>query len=250
MRCSPVYALGALDALVKAGEMSPAYAAGVADVLSKEAASNAQNFLEEWQEFAKKHPDQYDVETGIGTPTGEQAKQILRDSRHWYTDMGGRMGDAVGSFGSWLGNKFSFGAKSMSWEDMKRMHAVKQNLRDLVHLRRLRSEAAIIPDNFYAALQDQHTRDAETAWRTASRLMSPARRDRLYGDSPAEAKKRFRTPQGTSAMQSGLYDPLYDWEAAKIPTKSIHSDPTQHMFGSEDRERLFSQSFRNGLGMY
>jgi len=33
-------------------------------------------------------------------------------------------------------------------------------------------------------------------------------------------------------------------------TKSIHNDLRDSMFGNKDRQKLFSQSFRNGMGMY
>lgn len=252
---SSAYVLGALDALVKSGEVSPEYAAGVVDVLSKEADwtpwadSNAQNLLEEWQGFAKANPGAYNAQTGRMTLNGQQAKQILRNSRHWWTDAGGRMADAIGSFGSWLGNKFDPTAKSMSWEDMKRMHAVKQNNRDLAQLQRLRQSGAIVPSELYSALQDQHTRDAETAWHTAGRFMSNAERSARYGDTIDAAKERYRTLQGTAAMRGGLYNPTYDKASAKPKTPSMHNDSMAHMYGSKDRAKLYSSSFRNGLGM-
>ena len=112
---SPAYIIGALDTLVKVGAVSPSYAAGVADVIAKEADwtplpdSNAQNLLEEWQDFYnanRGNPEVVNRRVAYGSPgsvklTGDQAKQILRNSRHWYTGGWGRMGDAVGSFTSW-----------------------------------------------------------------------------------------------------------------------------------------------------
>lgn len=262
MSCPSAYVFGALDVLVKAGEVSPAYAAGVASVLAKQADytpwwdSNAQNLAEEWEDFYAKHrndPAVVSPGTGPGgqpgvTLTGDQAKQILRDSRHWWTDAWGRTGDAVGSFGSWLGNKLSFGAKSMSWEDMKRMHAVKQNRRDLAHLQRLQDEGAQIPAELYGALQDQHTQDMAGAWDAAGRVMSPDERARMYGEDLNEAKDSFRTAQGTAAISRGAHKPAYDSQSVR--PLSIHDDPLVHAYGSKDRQKVFSQTFRNGLGMY
>ena len=37
---------------------------------------------------------------------------------------------------------------------------------------------------------------------------------------------------------------------SKTPTPSIHNDPSNGMYGSKERAKLFSSSFRNGLGMY
>ena len=60
---SAAYIHGALDAFVKAGEMSPAFAAGVADVLTKEAgifSSVGDDVLGAIKQYRKDHPDAWD----------------------------------------------------------------------------------------------------------------------------------------------------------------------------------------------
>ena len=130
------------------------------------------------------------------------------------------------------------------------MYAVKQNRRDLQHLRRLEREGAIIPQELYGALQDQHVRDAATAWHTAGRFMSPEERMHTYGANVDRMQDRFRTPQGTAAIRSGMHDPVHDTQTATPKTKSMQTSPLAGMYGSKDRNKLFTQSFRNGLGMY
>ena len=261
MQKSAAYIMGAIDALVESGAMSPAYAAGVADVLVKDASvffwpdTDKENFRDAWDDFwedNKNNPDIFRRNAKNNDPerirmTGEQAKKILRQSRHWWTELGGKTGDALGSFFGWLGNKFDPSAPSMSWDEMKKLYTIKQNRRDLTHLRRLEDEGTDIPQALYGALQDRHVKDMRDAWKTIVKFTGLTERDAKYGYNLNDAVEKFRTVYGKGSMRAGYHDPIFDKPERPKPP-SVRTDPRASMYGSEDRARLFSRDFRSSLG--
>lgn len=250
MAPSPAYVLGALDVLVKAGEVSPAYAAGVVDVLAKEAGwltdTEAENLSQQWGDYMQKNPNAYDFASGR-TNIGEgHAKQMIDSARPWYDNAGGRawanMKHWGRTVGSWLpGNQ-------MSSEESRRLLEYDRNRFRQDFLNRTQGGA---PSALYGAFQDEATRDARYAYRDQVNHMSPAELEaRFRAENEDDAAGQFRTPEGTAAMRSGMYKPKYDKEMAQPQTKSVQNNPLSSMYGSKDRKKLFSQSFRNGLGMY
>lgn len=254
MTPSPAYVLGALDTLVKAGEVSPAYAAGVVDVLAKEAGwlfdTEAENLTQQWGDYMQQNPNAYDFATGRATIGAGQAKQMIDSARPWYDNMWGRMGANIAHgwrrAKSWMPEAMV--GKSMSAEESRRLLELDRNRFRQDYLNRAQGAA---PAALYGAFQDEATRDARYAYRDQQNYMSPDElAARFRAEDEDDAAAQFRTPEGTAAMRNGLYKPTHDKQSAKPPAPSINNNPLAHMYGNKDRNKLFTRSFRNGLGMY
>lgn len=253
MERSPAYVLGVLDTLVKAGEVSPSYAAGVASVLQKEAGlfsdSAGVNLTQQWDDFVAKNRGAYNPQTGQATMTGAQAKGMIDSARPWYDNMGGRAMANLRHWGrsatSWLPEWVA--GRRMSVEESRRLLEHDRNKFRQDYLARANGAG---PSALYAAFQDNATRDAKYARRDQTRYMHPGQLEAEFGENDEAAAAKFRSPQGMAAMRGGLYKPTYDTRSAKTPKPSIHNNPLSGMYGSAERQKLYSQPFRGGLGKY
>ena len=252
MRGSRSYILGALDALVKAGEVSPSYAAGAASVLVKDAGffsdTPAENIVQQWGDMADK-PGFRDRQTGLVNMNGEQAKQLIDRARPWYDNMGGRIGANMRYFGRGIKGMLPewMTGRQMSSEENRRMLEYDRNKMRQAYLDRAGGAA---PAALYGAFQDAAVRDARYAYRDQGRYKSPAEMKAVFGEDEEAAANRFRTSEGMAAMRNGLYRPEYDKQSAKTPTPSVQNASTSFLYGGKNRTKLYSQAFRNGLGMY
>lgn len=269
MTPSPAYVLGVLDTLVKAGEMSPAYAAGVADVLVKEAAAassswynpfdtQAENIQQQWNAYADRNPGSYNFATGQSTIDPEEAARVMDKARVFTSGFGDKasanMAHWWNSTKRFLNNPFSGGSndgwlgKTMSPEESNRLREYEYNK---IRLKQLQEAGgANVPAALQAALQDKMVRDAKYVYRDQQNYMSPEELKARFGEDEDDAAAQFRTPEGTAAMRGGSYKPKYDTQSAKPPAPSVNNNPLAHMYGNKDRNKLFTRSFRNGLGMY
>ena len=259
MERSSAYVLGVLDTLVKAGEISPAYASGMASVLTKEAQyasawyspwdTEAENLQQQWNGFMNRNPGAFNARTGQATVSSGQAKEMIDKARPWYDNMGGRASANMRHWGrvatSWLPEWL--GGKKMSVEESRRLLEHDRNKFRQDYLNR---GGAAVPAALHAAFQDAATRDAKYARRDQTRYMHPGQLEAEFGENDEAAGNKFRTAYGTGAMRGGLYKPVYDKRSAQVPKPSIHSNPLSGMYGSAERQKLYSQPFRGGLGKY
>jgi hypothetical protein len=261
---SPSYAIGVLDVLVKSGEISPDYAAGVADVLLKDAQyasawynpfdTEAENLQQQWNSYMNRGAVKQDPTTGQVSVGVGKAKEMIDKAQPWYDGLGARAGANFSHWGrslkyllngnspeGWLG-------KAMSPEESARLREYDRNK---VRQNFLRRGGAAVPAALQSAFQDEAARDARWARRDQSRYMAPGALDAEFGADEEAAAAKFRSTQGTAMMRGGAYKPKYDVASAQTPQRqSIHTSPLAGMYGSKDRAKLFSQPFRNGLGMY
>lgn len=230
---SSAYVLGVLDVLVKSGEVSPAYAAGVADVLSKQADWNpfwwdsaGQNYQEEMQKWLANNPNARDPVTGRINITGDQAAQIIDNSRHWWTGAGRRSMDYLGNrirkaFRWWPGTTMTADMYDRELED--RRNAFRND-----YMKDLRSQTGVHAE-VEGALQDKHVQDADFRVLDAQRTMLPSERE-AAGYTPDYAD-RYRNIYGTGAIQSGIYKPKYD-KVRKTPYESKYGKGLPKSFGN------------------
>lgn len=257
MARSTAYIAGVLDTLVKAGAVSPAYAAGVSSVLVKDAQyasawwnpfdTEAENLQQQWNGFMNRNPGAVDPRTGMVSVGAGQAKEMIDKARPWYDSMGGRAMANMrhwGRMASRILPEFITG-KQMSAEESRRLLEYDRNKfrRDF-----LNRGGAAVPATLHAAFQDEATRDAKYARRDQRYFMSPEKLNAEFGVNDEAAAKKFRSPWGTAAVRGGMYDSAHDVQAPR--TRTMHNSPLAGMYGSKDRNRLFTQSYRNGLGMY
>lgn len=253
MEHSPFYVIGVLDALVKSGEISPDYAAGVASVMQKEAGilpdSAGVNLTQQWDDFVAANRGAYDPSTGKAVITGAQAKEMIDKAQPWYDGLGARTGANLRHWGrvakSWLPEWMT--GKQMSSEESARLREYDRNKVRQDFLSRANGAG---PSALYAAFQDEAVRDARWARRDQSRYMAPGAVNAEFGADEEAAAAKFRSAQGTAMMRGGVYKPRHDVASAQTPRQSVHTSPLAGMYGSKDRAKLFSQPFRNGLGMY
>lgn len=253
MEPSPAYVLGALDALVQAGEVSPAYAAGVADVLAKRADytpfpdSAGQNFQEEVEAWLAGHPDAVGADGRLNI-SGDDAARIVDGSRHWWTGLGRRSSDYWGNrLRKWT--RWASGANPMTAAMYDRELEDRRNAFRRDYVASLRQKTGIRGE-IEAALQDKHVRDARRRYEDAKKTVGHTRLVRQFGRDAEWYADKFRTAPGTAAMRGGLYSPQYDKKTVAPRSGSKYDSPLIHMYGHKDRALLFSEPFRKGLGMY
>lgn len=257
---SPSYAIGVLDVLVKSGEISPDYAAGVADVLLKDAQyasawynpfdTEAENLQQQWNSYMNRGAIQQDPTTGQVSVGAGKAKEMIDKAQPWYDGLGARAGANLRHWGrvaqSWLPEWMT--GKQMSSEESARLREYDRNK---IRQDFLRRGGTAVPAALQSAFQDEAVRDARWARRDQSRYMEPGALKAEFGADEEAAAAKFRSTQGTAMMRGGVYKPQHDVASAQTPQRqSIHTSPLAGMYGSKERAKLFSQPFRNGLGMY
>ena len=210
---TPAYIMGVLDALVKAGAVSPAYAAGAASVLTKQAGlfgnTAAQNYHDNYMRWRAQNPGQQ--------LTPDAARQLALDSRNWYE----KAFSPAAGWGTWASNRAGkwtagirsvFGASNVPTSaeyDRAYKDEVNKQLKPYIDTHyNLDAQAA-------GATQDAFVRDADFRVLDAKRTMSDLARENAgltedYAD-------QYRTEGGTAAIRGGPYKPKYDTKSTKPP---------------------------------
>lgn len=264
MAVSPAYMLGVLDVLVKSGAVSRAYAAGAASVLTKSAAlwrssgpaplssswlnpfdTQAENIQQQWNSLGDRNNGQ--------PVTPDQARQVMDKARTWTYGFGDKASANLGHW--WRRTKYFLNGnssdgwlgKQMSPEESNRLREYEY---DKIRLDQMREAGGAAPAELQAALQDGMVGNAKNVYHDQAQYMSPEQHRMMYGEDENEAADKFRTTAGTQAMRGGGYEPKYDKESVAVKTKSINNNPLAHMYGSKDRAKLYTRSFKNGVGMF
>lgn len=228
---SPEYILGALDVLVKAGEVSPAYAAGVADVLVKDAGlfwnTAAQNFHDNYQKWQQANPGKQ--------LTPDEARQMGLDSRNWYD----KAFSPNAGWGNYLSNRWSkhvgrhFSKLFAGDDDASLKYTPEyydQELQDMEN-QRLKSYS---DSHFSAApeaagaMQDAFVRDANIRYQNAKATMTPEEMEAAGIDE--DYADRYRTTAGNAAIRGGAYKAKYDVKP-QSPQKARYGEGLPDTYG-------------------
>ena len=254
---SAAYIQGALDALVKAGEMSPAFAAGVSDVLIKGAGffvdSPGENLNDQLRAYRKKHPGAWDPVAQRLDISPEEAYNLVNRSRVWLTGLPRRAGDYWGNRLRKWKSRIMPGGDAMTAEDYDAELQDRRNrfMRDYVA--EIRDELmGGLPAGLEGALQDKFVGDAPAAYRAAKHHVDNVTLRTDYGKDADAYADRFRNPAGSAAMREGLYSPKHDIKTVTPApaVRSIHDDPRVYSFGDQGRAELFRAPRQRGLGDY
>jgi len=252
---SVAYIQGALDALVKAGEVSPAFAAGVSDVLAKQAGflwdSPGENFLQALTAYRKKHPGAWDPASHRLNISPEDAYDLINSSRIWWTGLPRRAGDYWGNrLRKWT--RWWPGGDAMTAEDYDAELQDRRNrfMRDYVA--EIRDELMGLPMGVEGALQDKFVGDAPASYRAARHHVDNVTLRTDYGKDADAYADKFRNRSGAAAMREGLYEPVYDIKTVTPASaiQSVHDDPRAYSFGDRGRASTFRAPRRRGLGDY
>ena len=245
---SSAYTLGVLDALVKAGEMSPAYAAGVADVLAKEAAPfwdhTAQLYQNAYDEFRQAHPERIRPD-GTLDIRPDEAKAIADKSQNWYDQIGPDAG-----WGNWIRNRWN----KYVWRHMPGVAGKDQDAgyydRELTdmenkarHDRLQRSGVALHPA-VAGALQDAHMRDARFRVEDAKRWMLNS--DREAAGLTDDYVDKYRTAAGDAAVAGGVYKPKYHKPVNAGPQKATYGKDLPSSYGA-NKHMFYRVGYMNPL---
>ena len=207
---SPEYILGALDVLVKSGEVSPAYAAGVADVFVKNAGlfwnSMGNDYMTEYNKFRAAHPERVKP-NGTLDLTPDEATAMFDRSRNWYNSIG-----PDGGWGNWIKNRW------------------KKNLA-------LHPEVA-------GAIQDAHVRDANFRYQDAKAFMDPGQMEAAGIDE--DYAEKYRTAAGNSAVNGGAYKAKYDTKP-KGPPKPRYGEGLPDTYGG-NKKLFYRTGYGRGFG--
>lgn len=239
---SPEYILGALDVLVKSGEVSPAYAAGVADVLVKNAGlfwnSMGNDYMTEYNKFRAAHPERVKP-NGTLDLTPDEATAMFDRSRNWYNSIG-----PDGGWGNWIKNRWKKNvSRHMWWNDDPGAEYYDREYNDMKNQRRLElmqsSNLALHPE-VAGAIQDAHVRDANFRYQDARAFMDPGQMEAAGIDE--DYAEKYRTAAGNSAVNGGAYKAKYDTKP-KGPPKPRYGEGLPDTYGGN--KKLF---YRTGYG--
>ena len=208
---SPAYMLGALDALVKAGAVSPAYAAGASGVLGKCAGLMSDTFYntldEKYGDWVKSHPNQQ--------ISPRLARRMVLESLNWYDNIG-----PDGGFGNWVRRKWgNLSRPFREWAGSSTVPpegAYDRAYRDDINkwLDDYLSKRTQVNATLRAALQDEFVRDADRRVHDAATHMT--RYERAARGLPDNYSDRYRrNPEAVAMMVSGKYKPKYDRKTIK-----------------------------------
>lgn len=220
------YVIGALDALVKAGEISPAYADGVRDALTKEAwivpvaagLAGALGLGAAGTALFKDSPQvNYDEELE-NYPRGyrftpAEGAEIIDRSRHWwdyYPQWGwayakNRARKALNAIDVASARKGDTYDKE--WENWKSHDREAYRLREIDNgMEELRLRAN-------AAAAEHHNLTQNDYWTDTQRYKSPA--ERRAAGIPEKPRNVTYSPAARAAIASGLYKPTRNFDAPK-----------------------------------
>lgn len=199
---TPAYILGALDALVKAGEVSPAYALGVSSVLEKSAGlvwdSSYNDTVGAYAQWRKANPDK--------ALTPDIARQFMRDNAYnWYNIDKDRVSTwdwAKNRIGKYW-NKTWWGNDNKTSDMYDRELELMRNKGSLSRLKEWEGQGKALPPELAGALQDAFHRDAQFVSNDAKKYMNHDEIEAAgYGDGLANT---FNTQAGNAAINSGMY---------------------------------------------
>lgn len=206
---TPAYVLGVVDALVKAGELSPAYAAGVSSVLRKHAGlfwdtshEDTAKAMSEWQNA---HP-------GEQMPASVAQAIYDKQGHNWYDNFTSNNGAGWGytlknKWGKMLSHTW-WGTNGMTPDMYDAELRAKKNEGALARQKEWESQGKYLSPMASGALQDARMRDARTVMNNAhARGMSAF--DREQAGLTDDYVDKFRTQSGDAAATSGTYDPKY-----------------------------------------
>lgn len=252
---SAAYIHGALDAFVKAGEMSPAFAAGVADVLTKEAgifSSVGDDVLSALKQYRKDHPDAWDPVAQRLNITPEDAYALVDDGRSFWTGIGRRSKDYWGNRLRKWKSRIIPGRDAMTPEDYDAELQDRRNrfMRD--YIAQARAENLGLPLGLEAALQDKFVGDAAAGYGAARHRLDPVALRMQYGKDADAYADKFRNRYGAAAMREGIYEPRHDIKTVTPApaVQSVHDDPRAYAFGDQGRATTFKAPRQRGLGEY
>lgn len=232
---TPAYMLGALNVLVKAGEVSPAYAAGVASVLSKRAGflwdTTAGNYTDAYRDWQAKNPGK--------AITPDEAVALVDNSRNWWE------GDGV-SFGDWAKNRWGkltrwWPTDKMTGEMYDRQYKDMQNR---ARQERLARRGIALHPEVAGALQDAHMRDAGFRLEDAKRTMLPA--DREAAGLTDDYADTYRTTAGDSAVSGGAYKPQFHKAPGSGPQKATYGQNLPSSYGA-NKHMFYRSGYLNPL---
>lgn len=230
---TPAYILGALDALVKTGEVSPVYAAGVADVLAKSAGlwwdSSAQDYANNYNAWLRANPSRVRKD-GTVDIRPDEATALVDKSRNWYQKLAPKAG-----WGGWAKNMWGRATRWLPGKsDYLTSEYYDREYNDMANRRRAdwlkRYNLALHPE-VAGAVQDAHVRDAGFRVQDAKHTMSKS--DREAAGLTDDYANTFKTRQGDAAIGAKLYKPQFDKPTPASPYgKNLpHSYGTNsHMF--------------------
>jgi len=214
--CTPAYILGALDALVKSGAVSPAYADGVASVLTKEAGlfwdSAAQNMHDNYREWREKNP--------YAQMTPEKARELALSSRNWYS----RAFSPNAGWGNWISNRFGKWTSGIrrffGGSNVPDAAAYDRELRDMENQRldNYVSENMTTAPEVAGALQEGFVRDADFRVNDAKQYMSEV--NRVHAGLTDDYADQYKSRAGSAAIRGGAYNPKYEGAKIKPPGPS------------------------------
>ena len=210
---SGAYVAGVLDALVKAGEVTPAYACGVMDTLEKRAWTGVGQFWRTNTQNANEALSDIMKDKGPGyTPTDRDYRKAMNDSRSWWNGGVGVRGhirhwwdkNVASPVGRWLGttqkddtfhnNDFA----AMQWKE--RMSAYKPD--EGMNL------------GMAGWMQTEANKALNAAILDAKRVgMSDAEIRQRYGSS--QVGQHYGSQTGNAALQSGAYKTTYEHAGPK-----------------------------------
>lgn len=243
---SSAYTLGVLDALVKAGEMSPAYAAGVADVLAKEAGlfgdNTAQFYQDAYNEFRRAHPERIRADDTLDI-SPDEAKALADRSQNWYDQIGPDAG-----WGNWISNRWhKYVWRHMPGVANRGAEYYDRELTDMEnkarHDRLQQSGVALHPE-VAGALQDAHMRDAQFRVEDAKRWMLNS--DREAAGLTDDYADRYRTVAGDAAVTGGVYKPRYHKPVNAGPQKATYGKNLPSSYGA-NKHMFYRVGYMNPL---
>ena len=234
---TPAYILGALDTLVKAGELSPDYALGVASVLEKQAGlfwdSTASDYNNAYNSWKAQNPGKQ--------MTPDAALAIADKSRNWWESMKPKAG-----WGNYIKNRFN---KWTRWWPTDKMtgEMYDRQLKDMENretYNRLKKRNIGLHGDFAGALQDAHMRDASFRLEDARRTMSPAARQAAgLTDDYADT---YRTAAGDQAVVGKAYKPQFHKAPNAGPQKAPYGQNLPSSYGA-NKHLFYNTKYVNPL---
>lgn len=241
------YVLGVLDVLVKAGEVSPAYATGVADTVIKQAYSDwGSDIQEALKEYIEKNPKAVDSD-GALTITPAEARAIVNDARPW-----GLPGDRFTS--EWWRNKWGKHVTRRLNSTSKPPELYDYELRDLRNKqltaamqKHLSGPLSRLLPELAGGVQDQHVHDARQFANASRKVVHPNALARAGLDDPEAYADKFRTRQGTSAIDGGVYKAVHDKPGARSKISAPRPGVGNPTYYGSRNKNFYTNPYKNPL---